>query len=276
MPPRERMASTCRRDKNSRHGVAFAEDREKPSQSRFDQDPVGNVSDAAPEPVAERCQKAGVVAEACSGVCIDACVEIGLTFGKHLKYARQRVHAACCNHPGDNRAERAGCCREGARQREDPGAHHRPDNHRGQRPEREFLHGCRSTLLLWCWRELLPGRWGVLSLRRSHEGLPPASMQAFFICLLNLFRCLQNQSESGPRISPENPSKCLLTQPILISNISGLALRIGSSPTFPSFQGGVTERFRSLEREVGVVIEPRSAPYLLKLLTVIKCHPALH
>ena len=90
------------------HRVAVAEDREERAQRRLDQHPVGDVADAAADPVAEGRQEARIVAEAGLGVGEDAGVEIGLALGQRLEDARQHVHAGAGDHPGDDRAERPG------------------------------------------------------------------------------------------------------------------------------------------------------------------------
>ena len=65
------------------------------AERRLDQHPVGDVADAAADPVAEGRQEARIVAEARLGIGEDAGIEVGLALGQRLEHARQHVHAAC-------------------------------------------------------------------------------------------------------------------------------------------------------------------------------------
>ena len=132
-------------------GVAVAEDREERAERRLDQHPVGDVADAAADPVAERRQEARVIAEARLGVGIDAGVDIGLALGQRLEHARQHVHAGAGDEPGDHGAQRPGRLGEGARQREDAGADHPPTTIAVSCNARHLLLG-RSHDVLSCVR----------------------------------------------------------------------------------------------------------------------------
>jgi hypothetical protein len=132
-----------RRHDDRHHRVAVAEHGEEGAQGRLDQHPVGDVADAAADPVAEGRQEARVVAEARLGIGEHAGIEIGLALGQRLEDARQHVHAGAGDQPGDGGADRPGGAGEGARQREDAGADHAADHHHGQREQRELLGGLR-------------------------------------------------------------------------------------------------------------------------------------
>ena len=82
-----------RGDDDRHHRVAVAEHREERAERRLDQHPVGDVADAAADPVAEGRQEARIVAEARLRVGEDAGVEVGLALGQRLEHAGQHVHA---------------------------------------------------------------------------------------------------------------------------------------------------------------------------------------
>jgi hypothetical protein len=108
--------------------VTVPEDREEGAERRLDQDPIGYVADAAPDPVAEGREEAGIVAEAGLGIGIDTGIEIGLALRQRLENAGKCVHAARRDAPGDDGAKRSGSLAEGARQRKYAGANHRSDD----------------------------------------------------------------------------------------------------------------------------------------------------
>lgn len=104
-----------RRDGYRRHCVAVAEDWKECPEGRLDENPVGDVANAAPDPIAEGGQEAGIVAEACPRIDINTCIEIGLALGKVLEHAGKRVHAARRDAPCNDGSERSSCVAEGAR-----------------------------------------------------------------------------------------------------------------------------------------------------------------
>ena len=128
-----------RSDDDRRDRLAVPEDRKERAEGRLDQDPVGDVTDAAPDPVPERRQESGVVTEAGLGVGVDAGIEVGFALSEGLEIPREGVHPARCDAPGDNRAEGSGRNAEGSRQREDARPHHAPNHHRGEGEESQFL-----------------------------------------------------------------------------------------------------------------------------------------
>ena len=117
-------SQTHRGEEYRRHRVAIAEDRGKAPQCRFDQNPVGDVGDAADEPISESREKAGIGAESGLGVGVDAGVKFGLAFRQNLEHPSERVHAEPGDRPRDKRTEWSGRDAEGARQRE-----YASDNH---------------------------------------------------------------------------------------------------------------------------------------------------
>ena len=104
-----------RGDQDRHHRVAVAEHREERPQGRLDQHPIGDVADAAADPVAEGREEARIVAEARLGVGKDAGIEVGLALSQRLKHAGQHVHAGPSDQPGNDRAHRPGGVGEGPR-----------------------------------------------------------------------------------------------------------------------------------------------------------------
>ena len=136
-----------RGDQDGDHRVAVAEHREEGAEGGLDQYPVGHVADAAAHPVAERGQEAGVVAVAFPRVGEHAGVQVRLALGKELEHAGEHEqHAGARDHPGDQRAQRAGGAGERARQGEDAGTDHAADDHRGEVEPGDLDIGCHGSL----------------------------------------------------------------------------------------------------------------------------------
>jgi hypothetical protein len=119
--------------------VAVAEDWEKIAKRGLDQHPVGHVADATADPVAEGGQEAWIIAEPFFGIGENAGVKFGFAFRQRLEDARQHVHAAPCNAPGDDCAERPCGDAECPREREDARADHGTHDHAGQNEQRKLL-----------------------------------------------------------------------------------------------------------------------------------------
>ena len=104
---------------------AVAEHREEQAQRRLDQDEAGDVGKAGADPVADRRDEAGILAEARLGIGVDAGVQVGLAAGQRLEDEGQHQHADAGDRPGDQRAQAAGRPAERRGQGEDAGADHR-------------------------------------------------------------------------------------------------------------------------------------------------------
>ena len=98
---------------------AVAEYREEQAQRRLDQDEAGDVGQAGADPVADRRDEAGILAEARLGIGIDAGVQVGLAPGQRLEDEGQHQHADAGDRPGDQRAQAARRPAERRRQGED-------------------------------------------------------------------------------------------------------------------------------------------------------------